>query len=134
MKQEIQNQLAIKATEILTQVQEAVKTGAHFTMEQLPDIAQQYVAFGRVMSVVAMFFFVVAAVIMYTGITFTLKEANKSDTEAREGLMFVAVFVVIVAAIYALVYTSCSCGLKSDIMVWVAPKVWLIKELAEMVK
>lgn len=35
-----------KLVEIITQLQSAVKTGADFAIEQLPDIAQQYVVYG----------------------------------------------------------------------------------------
>lgn len=39
--------LQLKMVEILTAIQSAVGKSADFALEQLPDIAQQYVLYGR---------------------------------------------------------------------------------------
>lgn len=41
-------QLQAKMVEILTTIQRGTETAGTFAMEQLPDIAQQYVLYGRV--------------------------------------------------------------------------------------
>ena len=45
--------LQLKMVEILTAIQSAVGKSADFALEQLPDIAQQYVLYGRVWSTIA---------------------------------------------------------------------------------
>ena len=44
----MKDELQLKLTEILTAIQVGVSKTADFTLEQLPDIAQQYLLYGKV--------------------------------------------------------------------------------------
>lgn len=119
------DQLQGKLVEILTSIQVATGKAADFTMAQLPDVAQSYVAYGR-----AWYTFVVIAAVLATWMF--IRFAVKVDAKAKEynkGVIWVPMGTLsLIAAIIGLVHAH------SAFLVWFAPKVWLLQELANLVR
>lgn len=126
MKEELQ----LKLAEILTGIQSAVAKGADFAMEQIPDIAMQYVVYGRMSSTLeAVLFVVLFALACYA----CIKSVRFLWVEERDegAACFVGFFGGL--ANFVLLYLSVA-AVQSALLVWVAPKVWLLKSLAALVK
>lgn len=128
MKEELQGKLV----EILTSMQNVAGKAGDFAMEQLPDIAQSYVAFGRAYQT-----FMVAAVagVLLVIVLGTIKFFRKACTD--EGVLdgmpppFAIGFGALASAIP---FTILMGHLQPFLMVWFAPKVWLLKEIAGMLR
>lgn len=122
MNEQLQNKLA----EILGQIASGVKAAGDFTLTQLPDIAQQYVIYGRVSET----FFTVMALILLAvwvrGIIWFWKKAD--DTDEYAIILFVGSGGGFTLAAFSLI------SLNHALLVWFAPKVWLIKEIAGLLK
>lgn len=127
MKEELNGKLV----EILTSIQTATGKVADFALEQLPDIAQSYIAYGRVHGTVMLAIMVIAFVLFSRSFVANFKKANDGGDGTPE-LMFLSMifcgFGLIITAISALSMIG------GVFLVWIAPKVWLLKELASMVK
>ena len=107
--------------EILTAMQEAAKAGGDFAMSQLPDIAQQYVLYGRVSSTL---FIAISLVVIALSVWLGIKYFK-----ATEGISIIPAAIAIILAGIAFVVNA-----SNFVMVWFAPKVWLIKEIAGLLK
>ena len=119
----MQEELQSKLVEILSSIQAATGKATDFAMEQLPDIAQSYVMYGRVSS---LFWVVAASACVYAAVKGRAKAAKAfDDLEAWPMLVWVGAAI---AAVVALV------NAQEAFLVWFAPKVWLLKELAQLVK
>lgn len=119
MKQELQDKLV----EILTSIQTATGRAADFAVEQLPDIAQSYIVYGRVSTTVSS--------LALCSIVFLLVRAlhrNRRDLAQGEPWTVLAVFGVILFGLLAMVCV------EHSLLAWFAPKVWLLKELAQLMK
>jgi hypothetical protein len=128
MKEELQGKLV----EILTSMQSAAGKASDFAMEQLPDIAQSYVAFGRAYHT----FWIVSMVLVLLGIGWgTIKVFRLASRP--EGVLddmppsFAVAFGSLIGALPFLIFLD---SLKPALLVWFAPKVWLLKEIATMLK
>ncbi len=115
------DELKNKSVEILTQIQQAVQSGAEVAGQQIPDIARQYVSYGMVWNWSVALFFAVLIFLFYRVIR--LWESNNQDLDSFPFivclmLLFVPLFI------YA----------RDALLVTLAPKVWLIKEIADLIK
>lgn len=119
----MEKELQGKLVEILSSIQAATGKAADFTMEQLPEIAQSYVVYGRASS---LFWFVGASACVYFAVKGRAK-AMKAFDDAEVWPIFACIGAA-VAAVIALV------NAQESFLVWFAPKVWLLKELAQLVK
>jgi hypothetical protein len=124
MKEELQGKLV----EILTSIQTAAGKASDFALEQLPDIAQSYVAYGRVWSVAALCCWLSVLVVSVLAIRWAYRHPRAGDDRAPfaaglgGGIMsFVGVIGLMTTA-------------KGAALVWFAPKVWLLKEIATLIK
>jgi hypothetical protein len=128
MKEELQGKLV----EILTSIQTAAGKASDFAMEQLPDIAQQYVAFGRAYHT----FWIVAmtAVLIVIGwVTVKAYRLAARPEGAFDGMPAPLAFIIGgMASLLPLIVLADS--LQPGMMVWFAPKVWLLKEIATMLR
>lgn len=114
-------QLQGKLVEILSAIQSAAGQAGDFAMEQLPDIAAQYVAYGRVVHVVG--------IVLALGGLFGCFKLFKWLIATDQGEF--APMVLFIATPVAIVLVG---NIGPALMVWFAPKVWLLKELAALVK
>lgn len=114
------DELKNKSVEILTQIQHAVQSGAELAGNQVPDIARQYVVYGMAWNWAMALFFSVVIMLFYR--TIRVWKSNNPDLDSFQlmvclTLLFVPLFIYVRAAL----------------LVTLAPKVWLIKEIAELI-
>lgn len=132
MKEELQGKLL----EILTSIQTAAGKASDFALEQLPDIAQQYVLYGRIKSAVlsAAFLFVATAALAYARWAYKNPwntsncswDAGNKRSESNYAAMALG-------TTFGFIFGALGCA-TFDFLVWFAPKVWLLKELAALIK
>ncbi len=121
MTTEIQTEVLKRVYSILDGLAAAVNATKDFAAEQLPDIAMQYVAFGRGYLTVYMLLGIALAFLC----VWSVKKAHKTDNTA----FLVPIMLGGVGSIVILADNT-----KPFIMVWLAPKVWLITEIVHLVK
>lgn len=121
MKEELQSKLV----EILTSIQTAAGKASDFAMEQLPDIAQGYVAYGRAYTTTVVVLCLMALAI----IAAACYRLEKKADPAYRGL---PLFISALCSILPLGFLVANFG--AMFLVWFAPKVWLLKEIAGLLK
>ena len=114
------DELKNKSVEILTQIQQAVQSGAEVAGQQIPEIARQYVVYGMVMNWAMALLFSVVIMLLYRKIR--LMNSNGS-TDSLPFMIF-----------SALSFIPLCVYLESALLVTLAPKVWLIREIADLIK
>lgn len=132
----IQKELLGRADSIFGAISDAVSKASNFAAEQIPDIAMQYVAFGRAyhtsMIVGAIAIFLLG---LYFIIFLTFKNSAKLPND-RWGQPHGGRFFFAMGGIGAVVTGVCGVGanLQNFLMVWFAPKIWLIQSMAKLIK
>lgn len=121
-------QLQSKLVEVIAAIQSGVGKSADFALTQLPDIAQQYVTYGRAWSIVSILLCVVVLGLYYALVR---RAACYSGTDGGELVIASAALGAPLAVLVA-IYLFLS--IKTAAIVWAAPKVWLIQELAGLLK
>lgn len=126
----MKEELNTKLVEILTSIQTAAGKASDFALEQLPDIAQSYVLYGRVFSLVTVLLClaVLLALVWLFRVTYRATSEGDADEIVWVPVGIGGVVVVVIAMFFLLE------GLQSTFLVWFAPKVWLLKELASLIK
>lgn len=131
MNSELQTQLV----SILAAIQRATSASADFALTQLPDIAQQYVMYGRISSLWTTTALLAAAAAMFYVSRWAYKNPWYEDRfyhadrkQRTEGNCAVIAILAAVGTVLLLIAVT-----TFNWMVWVAPKVWLLRALARMV-
>lgn len=131
MNNELQTQLA----SILASIQSAMAASADFAMAQLPDIAQQYVLYGRVRSLwVTAVLLAFSAALLYLSWWAYKNPWNTSTWEFerdRKRSDSNVLLIVLPAALGGGILFACL--INFPWLLWFAPKVWLLAELGRMV-
>jgi len=160
MKEELQGKLI----EILSSIQAATVRANDFAMEQLPEIAQSYVLFGRVMYTgwlaVGFLLLVVGVVLFYLGVRSDAKGeqeykaakvawderapypqeilgggiALKRGEPSRFGYPDGSALKTASLPFAGLGAFFVALSVNSALLVWFAPKVWLLKEIAGLIR
>lgn len=132
-------QLQSKLVEILAGIQAATKTAGDFAMEQLPDIAQQYIVYGRVVASINL----LLSILFVAGCAFvalrfgylnkagiepagSYSSGNWQDHRINACIVGTGLGLLSMPAIFITA--------RAAALVWLAPKVWLLKELASLIK
>lgn len=130
MKEELQTKLV----EILASIQTAAGKAGDFALSQLPDIAQSYVAYGRLTATVML----LGSVAWFIASIFALiwaKRVCKQPGAIDEFDAFCGIGVGMVGVVSVVISLICAANtFTSAALVWMAPKVWLLKELANMIR
>jgi hypothetical protein len=113
--------------EILGAISDGVAQAKDFAVEQLPDIAQQYILLGRAWETIAFSISVAAVVGLIYGVVKIAKSQSMYDDERWTLAILTAgaAFLALLIAIH---------NLKDFLLVWFAPKLYLIQGLAQLVK
>jgi len=148
----MQDELQSKLVEILASMQSTIGAAKDFTLAQLPDIAQSYLIYGRASATV---YFLLAVALALAGV-FCIRHGRKLERDGDvayelakavrdsaqsytssvyrhaygDGDPFTLPGVVFVVA--GCLFTLAA--LQPLLLVWLAPKVWLLKELASLIK
>lgn len=125
--------LQSKLVEILANIQDAASKSGDFVLSQLPDVVQQYLLYGRVVSILWFVLWLTLSTLT-TFIAFRFGYLSKTVnswgdwTAQRTTLAFggsiLALFFIAASVVAA----------DSLLLVWLAPKVWLLQEFAKLVK
>ena len=114
------DELKNKSVEILAQIQQAVQSGAEVAGQQMPEIARQYVVYGMVMNWAMALLFSVVIMLLYRKI----RSMKSNDSIGSLPFMIFSALSFLPLCVY----------LESALLVTLAPKVWLIKEIADLIK
>jgi hypothetical protein len=123
MNNELQSQLV----EVLTGISEGVAQAKDFAIEQLPDVAQQYIMFGMVWETALLVIFAVLITLIAFGI-WKIWVSDSLEFEAGAGLIILG-FCAEIALLFAFIFQ-----LKPVLLVWFAPKLYLLQGIAGLVK
>jgi len=131
MSEQLQNKLV----EVVSQIQQAVSQSSSFVLEQLPDIVQQYVLWGRVSTALTSLCLLFAVYFFYY-FSYKVWKKPMMDTNIFSGVEYNSevCWLLRCALPAAAIGFSIWFAKTLDLMVWLAPKVWLIKELAALIK
>lgn len=126
-------QLQGKLVEILSGIQEGVRQAGSFAMEQLPDIAQQYVVYGRMSATAHLAIFgLLAVAALYV---FLVKGLFSKAIDAygywKDGRIVASLGGGGISLLFGGIAVA---QVDNFLLVWFAPKVWLLKELAGLLK
>lgn len=105
-------------------------------MEQLPDIAVQYVMYARITTLINSGFLLLIAIALYALAFWAYKNPwNISDLRCEKHLKRSDSNMVVMSlsGIFGTVFILIA-YLSFNWMPWIAPKVWLLKELATLIK
>lgn len=117
-------ELQHKLVEILCEIQADTATATDFSLQQLPDIAQSYVTYGRVQSTLDFVFPFLIAVFL-AGLC--VRAYNKYLKTRNEGEAKICIF-----SAFGSTFGFVLSVLNFDLLPFLAPKVWLLKEIARM--
>jgi hypothetical protein len=130
------DELQGKLVEVLTGISEGVSQAKDFAVDQLPDVAQQYIMFGMVWETVAFVSLFFGSLVFAYGFKFGVNWKKKLKEE--EGIYSDDIgpfMVMLLSAISFLLSALLSLDqLKAVLMVWFAPKLYLLQGIAELIK
>ena len=132
----MKNELNEKLVEILTSIQNATGKAADFALTQLPDIAQSYVAYGRIVTVAQTLLMLFIGIVLFCIFAYAYKNPwNNSEWSWDKGKKRDDgnVILMIISGALGSVITIAAIS-SFNWLVWIAPKVWLIKELSLLIK
>lgn len=121
------DQLQAQVTQILSQIMVSVGEVKDFSMQQLPEIAQQYVQYGIVSSI----FFSVICLVILIGSSVALRISIKK--QACSGIDDWFALSVVSGLAISLSFPFLCTNIHNLILALTAPKVWFILQLKEMI-
>jgi hypothetical protein len=127
------DELQSKLVEVLTGISEGVVQVKDFAVEQLPDVAQQYIMFGMVWETTLLGFLIAASMLCVWGLVWGLKKAfGDTSTYMLEQTGF---FVAIISGcVLAFTGSFAIAQIKPVLLVWFAPKLYLLQGIAGLIK
>lgn len=134
----MQEEVLKRADSIMASLSDTVSRSAEFVQGQVPEIALQYLTFGRVFETMNLLMALGTALfgiwlIVNVGARNTLNLNSKQGDYLFPDLCRISAgFVGLVVGVASVHWTILS--MKSFLLVWFAPKVWLIQEIARLVK
>ena len=124
----IQKELLARADSIFKSIAETVSAGVEFAKDQIPDIAYQYIVMERVYLSIITFLGLLAIVFaFYLIIAGVFKDKFKLGEDALSLLLPALPIGIFGFVIFAV-------NLKSLIMVWFAPKIYIITNIIHLIK
>ena len=122
-----EHELEPKLVEVIGQLQGAVMKASDFAIQQLPDVVQSYILYGRINNLFILMFEIAILYGCWRLYKLPVKESYyDGDEAALLKSMFsgaVGCFTLILA-----IFT-----IQETVLVWAAPKIWLIKELGKLI-
>lgn len=125
-----------KLVEIIDAIQATASKAGEFAMAQLPSIAQEYVVYGRVKSLATLAILLLLAASFLLAARWAYKNpwntspysCDKGNKRSESNLWAILMGYVLGTTLSVLSLVN------FDYLVWFAPKVWLLKALADLVK
>jgi hypothetical protein len=121
-------ELQSKLVEVMSSLQTSLGQGSDFAMQQLPELARQYITYGRIWYSTAFAASVVLCAVCLWAALRCWRSIQGHDTEELD-----------------LKLTLCCCGaflfligalatVQTFLLVWLAPKVWLLQEIVSLAR
>lgn len=123
MKEELQSKLV----EILTSIQAATGAARDFAVDQLPDVVQSYLTYGRVTWTLAVAVLLVLLAATLTMLAHAFRGTHLSEDRRMTLGMMGAFGSMLIGPLLA------TAG-NEALLIWLSPKVWLLKAFAGLVK
>lgn len=132
----LQQELLSRADSVLASIGNAVGKATDFAAQQLPDIGVQFIAYGRAYtSIVTLSALVVFIVGLYLIVRVATQNSWKAPNsmwngwaESRSAALVCGGFLSFLS------FLVVASHMKEFLMVWFAPKIWLIQEIVKIVK
>ena len=123
----MKNELEPKLVEVIGQLQGAVMKASDFAIQQLPDVVQSYILYGRINSLLTLMFEIAILYGCWRLYKLPVKESYYGGDEAA---LLKTMFsgTVGIATLILMPFT-----VQETVLVWAAPKIWLIKELGKLI-
>lgn len=129
----VQQELLNRADSIIASIGDAVNRSTEFVQGQVPDIALQYVAFGRAYETVNM---LISLAMFLVGLWLVINVGVRNTRKFKDcidGWSLPRMFAVGFGSLSTMVgLVAFGAQLKGFLLVWFAPKVWLILEIARL--
>lgn len=125
----MQEELLSRADSIFATMKEAAMAAKDFAMDQLPEIVQQLILFERVYLTCI----VLAPIILLPLFVALWFKTSNTDSYKSEAILFGA-GTIMLGASSLIAFISMLVNFKSFLMVWFAPKIYLIHYLTELLK
>ena len=124
-------ELQMKLVEVISGIQAGVAKASDFAVEQLPDIAHQYITYGRFLYSFEFIGGGFLGILSVGLLFFSIIKLQKAEFSKHP--QFVAGVILSVILGFASIAATIS-SFASFALVWFAPKIYLIKSLAELLK
>ena len=124
----MKNELEPKLVEVIGQLQGAVMKASDFAIQQLPDVVQSYILYGRVNNLFTLVFELALLYGCWRLYKLPVEEISYGDDEVAAILKTMFSGTVGVATLILMPFT-----VQETVLVWAAPKIWLIKELGKLI-
>ena len=125
----MQEELLKRADSIFMSISDAGKIALGVAKEQLPDIAYQYLAYGRAYTTfIVILSLAVFLLVLIVGYKMTSVRYRKSGDD----IVFIPYAMGIAIVGFPALILFCN-NISSFFMVWFAPKIWLITEVSKLV-
>ena len=123
----MKNELEPKLVEVIGQLQGAVMKASDFATQQLPDVVQSYILYGRIKSLLTL---MVELVILYGCWRLYKLPVKESYYGGDEAVILKTTFSGTVGGTTLILMLF---SIQETVLVWAAPKIWLIKELGKLI-
>ena len=123
----MKNELEPKLVEVIGQLQDAVMKASDFAIQQLPDVVQSYILYGRISNLVILMFEIAILYGCWRLYKLPVKESYYGGGEAALLKTMFSGTVGGITLFFALF------SIQETVLVWAAPKIWLIKELGKLI-
>jgi hypothetical protein len=126
-------QLQGKLVEIIDGMMAGVTAAKDFTIDQLPDVVTTYMQFSLVYETASLLFFVL---LLAASLYVTLKHGFYSKKTDRYGSTAESAIAAMIvgSASSAMMLVITLIQFKHALLIWFAPKVYLIKAIAELIR
>jgi hypothetical protein len=127
----MENDLKAKLAEILTGIADNVGQLKDFAVEQLPDVAQQYIVYGRVLETAV---FLIVCTLNIVMIKICIWGAKQIRTKGDNSGPLEVMSLILGGFASLFLITILFCQIKPFLMVWLAPKIYLIQGISSLIK
>ncbi len=123
----IQAALLERADGILSAIGGAMGKAGTAVVDQLPDVAHQYIMYGRTTSTLGV---LCGLMFMAFGAWLIRRLIASPDKFTDEGIAFSIIIGIISLGVG---FATLGCNIDGFIMSWFAPKIWLLTNLVELI-
>ena len=122
----MKNELEPKLVEVIGQLQGAVMKASDFAIQQLPDVVQSYILYGRISSLLTL---MLEIAILYGCWRLYKLPVEESYYGGEVGLLK----TILSGTVGGIALFLALFSIQETVLVWAAPKIWLIKELGKLI-